>query len=222
MNKKILETILTWPKAYIDGADLMHILDGSPDSRYGIVKRAVKNGSLIPLRRELYVIKNSKFTIGSFELSSLIYAPSYVSLESALSYHGWISDPVQGTTCVTTKRTKAFTNGLGEFSYHHIPAESFNIGIKDVKLNNGKMSIAHPLKALADMVYTQKMVWKTPAEVSSDLQLDPDWYKSLDLNLLNELLKNYPSARVKLFTQMIIQNIGHLKSLTQETNADNK
>lgn len=105
MNISFLEILLNWPKSYISGIDLHYILDKTADSRQAIIKRAVRKGYLIPIRRDLYLIKNTKgVPLNSFEIAPIIYGPSYVSFESALSYHGWIPEAVRTTTCASVKR----------------------------------------------------------------------------------------------------------------------
>ncbi len=82
---------LTWQKNYISGVDLQNILDKSSDSRHAIIKRAIQKGYLVPIRRDLFLISNFKnHLVNSFEIATIIYGPSYISFESALSYHGWI------------------------------------------------------------------------------------------------------------------------------------
>ena len=130
MNKKFLETLLKWPKSYLTGTNLTIALGKSPHSRQGIIKRALAEGALLRLRRDLYLIKiqYDQAPVDRFELAPIIYGPSYVSMESALAYHGWIPEGVPVTTCGTTKRTKEFETPIGLFSYHHIPVSAFSMG----------------------------------------------------------------------------------------------
>jgi len=58
MNKDLFEILQTWPKIYISGIDLKVLLEKSDDSRYSLIKRALKQGVLISLRRDLYVISS--------------------------------------------------------------------------------------------------------------------------------------------------------------------
>lgn len=105
MNINFLEILLSWPKPYISGIDLHFILDKTANSRQAIIKRAIRKGYLVPLRRDLYLIKSvKKVLLNSFEIAPIIYGPSYVSFESALSYHGWIPEAVRTITCATVKR----------------------------------------------------------------------------------------------------------------------
>ena len=56
MNKFFLNTLLNWKGSTISGTDLRHILNKSPDSRFGIIKRSVQEGLLLPIRKDFYLI----------------------------------------------------------------------------------------------------------------------------------------------------------------------
>ena len=75
---------------------------------YAHVQRALKSGEVIQLRRGLYHLSTSVFPalVSTEMLANLIYGPSYVSLESALSYHGWIPEAVHNCTSVTSGRPR--------------------------------------------------------------------------------------------------------------------
>jgi len=59
------------------------------------------------------------------EISSQIYQPSYISLESALSYTGILSQIPQILTCVTTRLPRIFKTSFGTIIYHQIKKELF-------------------------------------------------------------------------------------------------
>src|SRR3989338_11146761 len=54
------------------------------------------------------------------EISSRIYQPSYISLESALSFYGVLSQIPQVLTCVTTQIPHNFYTSLGTIEYHQM------------------------------------------------------------------------------------------------------
>jgi len=196
--KKFFEILLDWPRPYISGTDLHHILNKSPSSRHAIIKRAIKENYLIPIRRDFYVIKNSRQPlIDSFEIATVIYGPSYVSFESALSYHGWIPEAVRTTTCASVKRAKEFETPIGVFSYEHIPIEAFPFGVEQHLQNGVTLFIAAPVKALADIVYARRRTWPSVEDLTEDLRIEPESFKDSDKELLAGLIKNYPTPRVK-------------------------
>ena len=208
MNKNFLEILLNWPKPYLSGIDLHHILDKSADSRQAIVKRAIRKGYLAPIRRDLYLIKNSKRSLlNSFEIATIIYGPSYVSFESALSYHGWIPEAVRTTTCASVKRAKEFETPIGIFSYEHIPIKSFSFGVEQHQQDALTLFIASSVKALADIIYARKRTWESIGDLSEDLRIEIESFQNSDRKLLIELIENYPSPRVKNTLNILLKGL---------------
>lgn len=204
MNKKFLEILLNWPRPYITGVDLHFILNGSPDSRQSIIKRAIQQGYIASIKRDLFLIKNRRTHIDCFEIAPVVYGPSYVSFEAALSYHGWIPEAVRTTTCASVKRTKEFETPMGIFSYEHIPIKVFSFGVEQYQQKNGlTLFIASPLKALADFIYTRKRTWEKIGDLLEDLRIEPENLKKLNRELLTALIENYPSSRVKNMLQIL-------------------
>lgn len=200
MNKDFLETLLNWPQTYISGTDLCFLLLGkSSNSRYAIIKRAVKEGYLISLRRDLYLIKHHRKHSNTdlFSLSTIIYGPSYVSFESALSYHGWIPEAVKTLTCATIKKSKEFETPIGLFSYQHVSAKAFPIGIECRLQNEVTFYMASPWKALADMIYVRKRHWKTLQDLFDDLRIEQETLENAGQALLVALIDHYPNFRVR-------------------------
>src|SRR5580698_4123620 len=76
--------------------DLHNLLGGTSAARYGMVNKAIKKGELIKIRRGLYLLadKYRHKKLSKFFLASRIVPHSYISLESALSYYGWIPERV--------------------------------------------------------------------------------------------------------------------------------
>lgn len=208
MNSNFLEILLNWSKPYISGIDLRHILDKSANSRQSTIKRAISKGYLVPIRRDLYLIKNAKNgLLNSFEIAMIIYGPSYVSFESALSYHGWIPEAVRTTTCATVKRSKEFETPLGIFSYEHIPITAFPLGVEQHQQDNLTVFIASPVKAIADIVYARKRTWDSISDLSEDLRIEIESFQNSDRKLLIELIKNYPSLRVKRTLKALLKGL---------------
>ena len=208
MNKKFLEILLNWPKPYISGADLCHILDKSSDSRHAIIQRIVQQGYLLPIRRDLYLIKNSKKpSLNCFEIAMIIYGPSYISFESALSYHGWIPEGVITTTCASVKRTTEYQTPIGIFSYEHIPLKAFSFGVQQYQEKSLTLFIATPVKALADIIYTRKRTWETIDDLYEDLRIEPENLQKSSKELFAELIKNYPSQRVKNTLTVLLKGL---------------
>jgi len=133
----------------------------------------------------------------------MIYGPSYVSLESALSYHGWIPEVVHAVTSVSSKRSKEVKTPLGIFSYAHIPSNKFFAGVARMESENGAFLMATPWRALADYIYVHRENWKGLKPVVESLRVDTVHFESVDFRLLEELREATKSKRVRVFIDRI-------------------
>jgi len=87
-----------------------------------------------------------------FETANRLYAPSYVSLEMALSHYHLIPESVYGITSVSTRRTYHFQTPVAEFSYRTVKPKLF-FGYELVKYNGKVFKIARIEKAILDYFY---------------------------------------------------------------------
>jgi len=87
-----------------------------------------------------------------FRIANLIYKPSYISLEMALSYYHLIPESVFGVTSISTRRTYKFKTDFAEFSYRSIKPELF-FGFEIMESNGINFKIASVEKALLDYFY---------------------------------------------------------------------
>ena len=159
MNKVPERVFELLPWCHFTTQDLAALFPGSEDRRYGLVKRAVASGGIIHVRRGLYCLapKYQKKSMNLYALAQHVYGPSYVSLESALSWHGWIPEAVHAITSASFKKSKEFPTPLGLFSYDRVPQEVFYTEVERLTDALGNVFLmATPLKALADYVYVRK------------------------------------------------------------------
>lgn len=113
------------------------------------ISRLIKNKILKKLingKYEYLLKKSNDLTRANF-----LYQPSYVSLESALSFHSIITQFPYEISSITTKKTKSFEVSGKNFSYSQILPEYF-FGYK----KNDNFLIAEPEKALLDYIYFAK------------------------------------------------------------------
>jgi predicted transcriptional regulator of viral defense system len=87
-----------------------------------------------------------------FFSANKIYSPSYISLESALSFHKIIPEAVFSVTSVSTLNTTNLKTSLGSFNYNHIKENLF-FGYVWVEINGLTVSMASLEKALLDYLY---------------------------------------------------------------------
>lgn len=118
----------------------------------------IQEQKLISLKKGLYVW-NSDVLPENFSIANILYAPSYVSVESALSFYGLIPERVFSVSSMTFKTSKQFSNSIADFEYIKIPAPYYSFGIKRILLREGQFALmATPEKALMDKMITTKGV----------------------------------------------------------------
>lgn len=117
--------------------------------------RWVKDGRLIKLHKGFYALAEpySKIKPELFSIANSLKSPSYVSLQSALSWHNLIPEFVPAITCVTTNRPHVLETPLGRFEYRHV-SKNFFWGYQKVELPERQQAfVAVAEKALLDLVY---------------------------------------------------------------------
>lgn len=123
-------------------------LMGVCDKR-GKVARMIHAGELIQLRRGLYATRR---TINPHCLAASIYGPSYISFDTALSFHGLIPEAVYEITSATLKRSQEFENTFGRYRYSAVPKKVYPLGIERRTEGGIPFLIASPTKALCDRI----------------------------------------------------------------------
>ena len=211
MNKKLLNKLLKWPKPFIFGKDLIFLLDRSAHSRYSIIKRCIQENYLKRIRRDLFVLteKCQKELPDSFELAHVIYGPSYISFESALSFHNWIPEAVYTITSATSKRNKNFETFLGMFSYEHVPLPDYHFGVHQYDVDNCVHFIADPWKAIADYIYSRHKTWPSLETLCEDMRIEKESIISSDKGILKQLSLSYHNKRVRDCLNIFLKDIGN-------------
>jgi predicted transcriptional regulator of viral defense system len=111
--------------------------------------RLAKAGHLLSLRHGVWAVPGK---LDPLALPGHLTAPfpSYVSLQSALYYHGVISQIPSVIYAVSVGRTRMFRTPLGTVSIHHLqPGFFFGFEV----METGGVSMATPEKALLDYLY---------------------------------------------------------------------
>lgn len=105
--------------------------------RADILKRVTKGKYLFSLKET-----------NDYELANFLFTPSYISLESALSFYGILAQFPYTITSVTPLKTKKIIYNEKEFEFAHLKREYFFGFIK-----KDNFLIALPEKALLDELY---------------------------------------------------------------------
>lgn len=193
--------------------DLNHFFDGSDARRYGLVNKALKKKEWVRLRRGLYMLASQYQTNkpSLLYLANQIAPHSYVSLETALSYHGWIPEKVEAVLSITaTGRSRVFHTPLGEFHYFissAIHQYEFYTSVNRELINQQAALIASPLRALCDYVVIHKVDNANMDFLVQNLRIEPGHIKSLRLKSIDEIKKIYASKYAVSFLEHLEEDI---------------
>jgi predicted transcriptional regulator of viral defense system len=210
MNKLTEQVLGLLPHSQFSSPEVATLFPGSDDRRYGLIRRAIASGEIIHVRRGLYCLarKYQKQGINLYALSQHIYGPSYISLESALCWHGLIPEAVHTITNASFKKSKEFETPLGLFSYDRIPQELFYSEVKRLTDASGNaFLVANPLKALADYVYVRKKDWTGMVPVVGSLRIESEEFEQVTGDSLEGLIRNYSNSRVQRFLEGIRKDL---------------
>lgn len=169
------------------------------------LSRWVKKGYLIKLRNNLYTFSELKSVNNiHFYIANRIYRPSYLSLHTALSFHGLIPESIVQSTSVSTMKTAYFKNELGIFSYKKIKNELF-FGYTHLEFTKDKtFLIALPEKALLDLLYLYPF-YNTVAEITN-LRIDEGILSDIiQLSRLEEFLSHFKSKALEKRTNLFLK-----------------
>ena len=168
---------------FVDYAYLI-LLTGvaNPNTLYKIVTRLINKDILKTLVDGKYQVVSSTQT--DFEIANYIYNPSYISLESALSYYGILSQFAYTITSITTKKPNLYEISEKEFKYSKVKSDFFN----GYKMVDGFL-IATPEKALFDSIY-----FSLKGVVNIDFK-DLD-LSSLDIKTLESMILDTKNERM--------------------------
>lgn len=184
---------------------LARLLGGSDARRYGVVNRALKDGSLLRLKRGTYLLgqRYRSETVHPFAIAQNLVPGSYISFESALAWHGWIPEAVFVTASASPGRKTLHyeTNDFGAFSFHPLAIADYQFLVSVDRVQMGKLTalVAQPLRALMDLVTLRKQPWSGMEWLVQGMRIDEDKLASLDRKDFDKLKHVYKHKAVNTF-----------------------
>ena len=164
-------------------------------------------GLLVPLRNGFYafpeLLRNQDFI---YHIANKMYAPSYVSLHSALSYHGYIgAAPGMPVSSVSERKTKSFRNAFGKFDYQTMK-QGLHFGYGRHSIGGIAFEMAYPEKALLDLFYLYPALYGTEQGMRNFAIEDRMLYENLDVEKLYDYAERFGNRalerRVNLFARV--------------------
>ncbi|NCC26067.1 MAG: hypothetical protein EOM25_12875 [Deltaproteobacteria bacterium] len=165
--------------------------------------RWTKKGYLLHLRRGWYAFPEYKDSPDFAEyVAGKIYAPSYISLHSALAFYGLIPESVVQITSVTSLKTASFTNEFGTCSYKSVKSDLMFGYVRRPIANARTIPYATMEKALLDLLYLYPFYTTVPELL--ELRLDRDVLREdLDLSIWMSMGKRFQCARLEKRMQIL-------------------
>lgn len=160
------------------------------------VSRMEKNGELLRIKKGLFVVSPEihHMTISKELIANHLYGPSYLSLESALSFYKLIPERVHTVRSMTSKRSKSYTTPLGIFDYVSAPKEYFQVGIRQEIVNERfAFLIASPEKAICDLIVATsglriQSVKAMQIYLEEDMRIDLSAIENFDLQIVRQCI----------------------------------
>jgi hypothetical protein len=171
----------------------------------------IKKEIIIRIKKGLYIFgdRYRRYPYSRELLANLIYGPSYISLEYALHYYGFIPERSEALTSITIGRSRNFHTPVGLFIYRQIPIRAYQTGMTRVEESNEQsFMIALPEKALADKIITERgssLASKKEFQyfLFDDLRIDPSVIQSLSFDRIKMYAEHYRSRKLRQLSHFI-------------------
>ncbi len=183
--------------------DISTYLKIEPSHASKVLKRLEESKLLINLSRGLWIFANS---VDRLTLPSILTSPfpTYISLQTALYYHGMISQIPDTIYAVSLARTHLFKTVCGAVSIHHIQTDFF-FGFENTE--NSLIKMATPEKALIDYLYladTKSKLFTALPEI--------ELTKKFTLSKAKKIIDKIPSLRKRT---LVKSQLGRLQELLE-------
>ena len=164
------------------------------------INELVRERALTPIKKGLYIAGPSLGAVKPepYLLANYIYGPSYVSLETALSFHGMIPEKVYEVASMTTKASRKFSTDAGVYTYTRLPLPYYAYGIEQIRFSEKQTAlVASKEKALCDKILTTPgVLFRSPSQAQSwlfeDLRIDAAKLRELRVDTVRTWLKKAP------------------------------
>lgn len=172
------------------------------------VSALIAEGKLIRLKNGLYIFgeKWQREPLSLEMIANLLYGPSCVSFEYALTRYGLIAERSIVVTSLAIGDTKIFYTPIGTFEYRAIDRTKFKVGIEYKSLDkNGGYFIASKEKALVDLVYRTPNI-RTLGELRhylfEEMRIDETMFRAFNFEQIQKLAKAYKKNSINMLLKL--------------------
>ena len=198
----------------VSDTQLARIVEGSAQRRHSLVNRAIKAGELHRLRRGLYLLAKPyrAYECHPYAVAQRLAPGSYISAETALSYHGWIPEAVYVTAgIVPGSKSSDFEDSLmGQFSFRPLATQTgyFLELVTRTVIGQQTILIAEPVRALMDLVCLRKLEWQGLAWFEQSMRIEDEQLNSVQGDQLRTLQLVYKQKRMQHFLSELGKALG--------------
>lgn len=190
-----------------DYVQLTHALTGYANIR-GKIGRLIASGEIIRIKKGFYAFPDylTRSPLNPCVIANMIYGPSYVSCDYALSYYGMIPEKVEQITSMTTGRSRQFDTPVGNYVYYQRHSADYSIGVEWIESNGSGFLIALREKAIYDKVAVDKRFTGKGIEeyLLDDLRIEEDSLYGLNRSVLKELQRT-ASGKALLLIKFLLE-----------------
>ena len=199
-------------RPFFETAELVAMFDEPKAQVQARLSRWVAHGRLLRLRRGCYLLapEYARRQPSEYHISNYLLRPSYVSLHSALDFHGLIPEAVHLIEALTPKHGGEWKTPLGTFRYHSIRQDRFfgyrRYAARIVPGSAAPSSapdaflMALPEKALLDVIYLGRSAWSRARVAEMRFQ----HLEELDKHRLMKFAHRFDSPKVRRGAETIL------------------
>jgi len=172
------------------------------------VSSLISQGKIVRIKKGLYVFGENwrKHPLSLEVIANLIYGPSCLSFEYALTRYGMMAERSIVITSLTIGDSKEFKTPIGIFEYRAIDREKFKMGIEYRDLNEeGGYLIASKEKAIVDLVYRTpgiRSVEKLRYFLFEEMRINEEMFHRLNRDKFRELAQVYKKNSVNMLEKL--------------------
>jgi predicted transcriptional regulator of viral defense system len=185
-------------RPYFELKEVLALDDSQPKTIKNQLSKWSQDNRIMRVGRGKYLLNKTfrKQTPSVYYIANQLLRPSYVSMHTALQFHGLIPEAVFLIQSMTPRHGRMQKTDLGTFKYHSIKQERFwgykKYSTSDKNYLQNSFFMARPEKALLDLFYSQKGEW--PKERISEMRFQN--LEKINFKTLEDFKERFSSPRI--------------------------